>query len=168
MTQICRTRVGPSLHINQSDYTANADRGVHERGNMPLKRIPTEPEGGYSETVTSVGPGRLVHVSGTVGFGPDGTTVVPGGTGAEARATFDNIERALRKAGAEMSDVVKINAFVTSLEDYGAYAEARAERFGHAKPASATVQVAGLLVGASIEIDAVAFVPESADDGRSV
>jgi enamine deaminase RidA (YjgF/YER057c/UK114 family) len=59
-----------------------------------------------------------------------------------------------------MSHVVKINAFVTSLDEYPAYAEARAERFGDQLPASATVQVAGLLVGAHIEIDAVAFVPE--------
>jgi enamine deaminase RidA (YjgF/YER057c/UK114 family) len=59
-----------------------------------------------------------------------------------------------------MSDVVKINAFVTSLENYGEYAKVRNEVFGDQMPASATVQVAGLLVGAQIEIDAVAFVPE--------
>ena len=60
-----------------------------------------------------------------------------------------------------MSHVVKINAFVTSLEEYPDYAQARAERFGELLPASATVQVAGLLVGAHIEIDAVAFVPDA-------
>jgi enamine deaminase RidA (YjgF/YER057c/UK114 family) len=50
---------------------------------------------------------------------------------------------------------------VTSLEEYGDYATARSERFGDKLPASATVQVAGLLVGAHIEIDAVAFVPDA-------
>ncbi len=78
--------------------------------------------------------------------------------GAEARATFANIERALAKAGASMSDVVRITAFMTSLDAYGEYAEVRSEVFGDTLPASATVQVAGLLVGAQIEIDAVAFV----------
>ncbi len=80
---------------------------------------------------------------------------------AEARATFDNIERVLQAAGADFSQIVKINAFITDLDEYAAYADVRAERFGDKLPASATVEVAGLLVGAHIEIDAVAFVPES-------
>ena len=57
--------------------------------------------------------------------------------------------------------MVKINAFVTNLEEYPEYAKVRAERFGERLPASATVMVAGLLVGAHIEIDAVAFVPDA-------
>jgi 2-iminobutanoate/2-iminopropanoate deaminase len=126
---------------------------------MSIERLPSNPASGFSDTVTTSGPGRLIHVAGNVGFGADGT-VVAGGMGAEARATFDNIERTLKAAGADMSHVIKINAFVTSLEEYPAYADARAERFGELLPASATVQVAGLLVGAHIEIDAVAFVPE--------
>ncbi|MHB8242164.1 MAG: RidA family protein [Solirubrobacteraceae bacterium] len=125
---------------------------------MSIERLTTNPASGFSDAVTAVGPGRLIHVSGSVGFGPDGK-VVPGGMGAEAKATFDNIERTLQKAGADMSHVVKINAFVTSLDEYADYASERARRFGEELPASATVQVAGLLVGAQIEIDAVAFVP---------
>jgi 2-iminobutanoate/2-iminopropanoate deaminase len=127
---------------------------------MGIERLTTNPASGFSDAVTAVGPGRLIHVAGNVGFGADGK-VVAGGMGAEARATFDNIERTLEQAGASMSNVVKINAFVTSLDEYDDYAIARAERFGEQLPASATVQVAGLLVGAQIEIDAVAFVPES-------
>jgi 2-iminobutanoate/2-iminopropanoate deaminase len=127
---------------------------------MSIERHTTNPASGFSDAVTAVGPGRLIHVAGNVGFGPDGK-VVDGGMGAEARATFDNIECTLREVGAAMSDVIKINAFVTSLDDYAQYAEARAERFGQQLPASATVQVAGLLVGAQIEIDAVAFLPDA-------
>ena len=127
---------------------------------MSIERHVTNPASGFAEAVTAVGPGRLIHVAGNVGFGADGK-VVSGGMGAEARATFDNIERTLGEVGAKMSDVVKINAFVTSLEDYAEYAQARAERFGEQLPASATVQVAGLLVGAQIEIDAGAFLPDA-------
>jgi 2-iminobutanoate/2-iminopropanoate deaminase len=127
---------------------------------MSIERLTSNPASGFSDAVTSFGPGRLIHVAGNVGFGPDGK-VAPGGMGAEARATLDNIERTLAEAGADMSHVVKINAFVTSLEEYPDYAQARAERFGELLPASATVQVAGLLVGAHIEIDAVAFVPDA-------
>jgi len=127
---------------------------------MGIERHTTNPASGFSDAVAVQGAGRLIHVSGNVGFGADGK-VVSGGMGAEARATFDNIERTLGELGAEMSQIVKINAFVTSLDDYSEYAAAREERFGDTLPASATVQVAGLLVGAQIEIDAVAFVPDA-------
>ncbi len=127
---------------------------------MGIARVTSDRASGFADAVSAVGPGRLVYVSGNVGLGPDGK-VVSGGMRAEARATFDNIERTLSEAGAELSHVVKINAFLTSLEEYAEYASVRAERFGESLPASATVQVAGLLLGAHIEIDAVAFVPET-------
>jgi enamine deaminase RidA (YjgF/YER057c/UK114 family) len=127
---------------------------------MSIERLTTNPAAGFADAVTSVGPGRVVYVSGSVGFGSDGK-VVAGGLGAEATATFDNIERTLRAAGADFSQIVRITAFITNLDEYPAYAAIRAERFGDQLPASATVQVAGLLVGAHIEIDAIAFVPES-------
>jgi 2-iminobutanoate/2-iminopropanoate deaminase len=127
---------------------------------MGITRLTSDPASGFSDAVTAAGPGRLIYVSGNVGLGPDGK-LVQGGMRAEATATLDNIERTLEAAGADISHVVKINAFVTSLEEYPVYAAARSERFGDKLPASATVQVAGLLMGAHIEIDAVAFVPET-------
>lgn len=126
---------------------------------MSIERLTTNPAWGFSDAVATAGAGRMIHVSGNVGFGADGK-VVTGGMEAEARATFVNIERALNGLGADLSHVVKINAFMTSLDEYAAYAAVRAEVFGAQLPASATVQVAGLLVGAQLEIDAIAFVPE--------
>jgi 2-iminobutanoate/2-iminopropanoate deaminase len=78
----------------------------------------------------------------------------------QANGCFDHIERALAGVGAAMEHVVRITTFVTELDDYAGFAKARGERFGATPPASATVQVAGLLVGATIEIDAVAFIPD--------
>jgi enamine deaminase RidA (YjgF/YER057c/UK114 family) len=126
---------------------------------LSVERHTSNPAVGFSDSVTTTGAGRVIYVSGNVGFGDDGK-VVSGGMEAEARATFANIERVLRAAGAEMSDVVKINAFITDLDSYSEYAKVRIEVFGDTLPASATVQVAGLLVGAHIEIDAIAFVPD--------
>jgi len=126
---------------------------------MSIERLTTNPAIGFSDAVSTSGAGRTIYVAGTVGFGDDGK-VVPGGMGAETRATFANIERTLKASGADMSNVVKINAFVTSLDSYSEFAKVREEVFAGNLPASATVQVAGLLVGAQIEIDALAFVPE--------
>jgi 2-iminobutanoate/2-iminopropanoate deaminase len=126
---------------------------------MSIERLSTNPAAGFADAVTTVGPGRVVYVSGNVGFGSQGK-VVEGGMRAESEATFDNIQRVLEQAGADFSQIVKINAFITDLDQYADYAAVRAERFGDKLPASATVQVAGLLVGAHIEIDAIAFIPE--------
>jgi 2-iminobutanoate/2-iminopropanoate deaminase len=126
---------------------------------LSIDRLTTNPAIGFSDAVTISGPGRVIHVSGNVGFGDEGK-VVSGGMEAEARATFANIERTLQALGADMSNIVKINAFITNLDEYAGYAKVRSEVFGDTLPASATVQVAGLLVGAQIEIDAVAFIAE--------
>jgi enamine deaminase RidA (YjgF/YER057c/UK114 family) len=124
---------------------------------MSIERIPSD-FASYSDVVAVDGPGRWIHVSGQVGMDAEGK--VEGDLTAQTHATLDHIERALGKVGANLGDVVKITVYLTGLEDYASFSKVRAERFGDTLPASAAVQVAGLLLGAEIEIDAVAFVPE--------
>jgi 2-iminobutanoate/2-iminopropanoate deaminase len=78
----------------------------------------------------------------------------------QANGCIDQIEGALRAVGGSLEHVVRITAWLTRLDDYGEYSRVRGERFGAHLPASAAVQVAGLLRGALIEIDAVAFIPD--------
>lgn len=115
----------------------------------------------FSDAVEASGPGRWIHVAGQVAMG-EGGELVEGDLAEQTRVTLDHIERILERAGAELSHVVKITVFLTSLDDYAKFSEVRAERFGEHLPASAAVQVAGLLLGAEVEIEAVAFVPEEA------
>jgi 2-iminobutanoate/2-iminopropanoate deaminase len=124
---------------------------------MSIERVPSD-FASYSDVVAVDGPGRWIHVSGQVGM--DADKKVEGDLAAQTHATLDHIERVLGKVGASLGDVVKITVYLTSLDDYASFSEVRAERFGDTLPASAAVQVAGLLLGAEIEIDAVAFVPE--------
>jgi reactive intermediate/imine deaminase len=114
----------------------------------------------YSDAVTVSGPGRWIYVAGQVGLAEDGGGVVEGGVGKEAEAIFGRIGSVLERAGAELSDVVKLNVYLTGLDHYSEFSVVRGDVFGDTPPASAAVQVAGLLLGAQIEIDAVAFVPE--------
>ena len=103
--------------------------------------------------------GTWVYVSGQFGTDEAGA-LIPGGLAAEARAALENILKAVREAGGAAADVVKITAYLMSLEDYSRYNEVRKEIFAAKLPTSTAVAVAGLIVkGASIEIDAVAFVP---------
>jgi 2-iminobutanoate/2-iminopropanoate deaminase len=124
----------------------------------PLQRIHHERDRGFSTAViVPLGPKSLVFVSGEVGRDASGA-VVPGGIEAEARQCFANIKHALERAGATPKDVVRITAYLKDLGDYAGYAKVRAETFGTDWPASATVGVADLLLGAKLEVDAVAAI----------
>ena len=103
--------------------------------------------------------GTWVYVSGQFGTDEAGA-LIPGGLAAEARAALENILMAVREAGGTAADVVKITAYLMSLDDYSRYNEVRKEIFAAKLPTSTAVAVSGLIVkGASVEIDAVAFVP---------
>ena len=105
--------------------------------------------------------GTWIYVSGQFGTDEAGA-ITPGGLAAESKAALENVLKAVRGAGGTAADVVKITAYLTSLDDYPHYNEVRREVFGSNLPTSTAVAVAGLiLTAASIEIDAVAFVPKA-------
>lgn len=105
----------------------------------------------------AVRAGDYVFVSGQVGFGADGK-LVAGGIEAETRQTLDNITAALAAAGATIADIVKVTVFLADLDEFAAFNDIYRACFPHAPPARTTVG-AQLMVGARIEIDAVAYAP---------
>jgi enamine deaminase RidA (YjgF/YER057c/UK114 family) len=119
---------------------------------MSIQRVPVSSGASYSKAVVVSGPGKTVYVSGNIARGDS--------MAAQSNGCIDQIEAALRAVGGSLEHVVRITAWLTSLEQYGEYNRVRGERFGTNLPASAAVQVAGLLQGALIEIDAVAFIPD--------
>jgi 2-iminobutanoate/2-iminopropanoate deaminase len=126
---------------------------------MTIERLPST-FAKYSDGVAVSGAGNWVHVAGQIGLGDDGE-LVAGGLAAETAVALDRIERVLRHYGATLSDVVKVTVFVTDLSQYAEFARVRAERFGDDLPASSAVEVKGLMLGAAVEVEAVAFVSAS-------
>ena len=124
----------------------------------PLRRIKNDRDRGFSAAVSvPLGTKSLLFISGEVG--PDASgSIVPGGFEAEARQCFANIKYALERGGAGFEDVVRITAYLRDLADYPVYAKIRTEVFGEHWPASATVGVNDLLLGAKLEVDAIAAV----------
>jgi 2-iminobutanoate/2-iminopropanoate deaminase len=123
-----------------------------------FKRIPNQMIGGFSDAVVvETGEYSTVYISGHVGNDASGK-VTAKTFAEEVDICLGNIARALERSGAGMKDVVRITCYLTDLADYPVYARARAAAFKGNPPASATVQVAGLLVNAKIEIDAIAVI----------
>jgi 2-iminobutanoate/2-iminopropanoate deaminase len=120
---------------------------------IPNPFIPTISDGVVVET----GEFTTIHVSGQVGH-ESVLKVTAASFEEEARLCFANVAKVLERAGAGMKDVVRITCYMTDLADYAAYSKARGVAFPVNPPASATVQVAGLLANARLEIDAVAVI----------
>jgi enamine deaminase RidA (YjgF/YER057c/UK114 family) len=77
----------------------------------------------------------------------------------EVRTTFKRTRNSLGKLGGDMNHLVSIKTYLTDLGSYAVFSRICGEFFPKDPPTSPAAQVAGLLLDAKIEIDAVAFLP---------
>jgi enamine deaminase RidA (YjgF/YER057c/UK114 family) len=122
---------------------------------------------GYTQVVETTGPGRIVYIAGQMGIDKDGR--LPGDFRAQAIQTFENLRSALAAVGGSMDDIVKLNNY---LLDIAYLPIIRDVRVAYLKsdnpPASTTLQVSGFaLVGALLEVEAVAMLPAKAARAKS-
>ena len=108
--------------------------------------------GTYSQAVKC---GRTVYLSGQIPLVPETMEVVAGDIEAQIRRVFDNLAAVARAAGGSLTDIAKLNVFLTDLGDFPVVSQVMAEYFSEPYPARAAIGVAALPKGAAVEMDAV-------------
>ena len=112
------------------------------------------PLGPYTPVVAA---GPWLIVSGQVGVS-DGQ-MVPGGVAAQTRQAVANLSALLAQHGASLDDVVKTTVFMADISDFATINEAYMAAFGNHRPARSAVAVAGLPLGALVEVEGWAYRP---------
>jgi reactive intermediate/imine deaminase len=117
------------------------------------------PKGVWSNVV-SVKPGRMVFISGLLAKDEKGEMVGIGDMAAQTEQICLNLQKAVRSAGGELKDIVRVDVYITDMSQFDAIHEVRRRYFPSNPPASTMVQVSGFTTkGALIEINAIAVLP---------
>jgi reactive intermediate/imine deaminase len=118
----------------------------------------TSPPFGYSHVVEAPA-GRIIFISGQVSLDANGELVGEGDFEAQTRQVFANLSAALEAADATWDDVVKLNYFLTDIDQLATVRAVRDEHVNTEQPpASTLVEVSGLFrPEAMVEIEAVAI-----------
>jgi reactive intermediate/imine deaminase len=121
-------------------------RKIIQTGNAP------NAIGTYSQAVQV---GTTVYLSGQIPLDPQTMELINGDFRAHATRVFENLKAVAQAAGGSLSDVVKLNVFLTDLNDFATVNEVMGEYFARPYPARAAIGVASLPKGAHVEMDAI-------------
>jgi len=108
--------------------------------------------GTYSQAVKT---GSSVYLSGQIPLIPETMEMLEGDIKQQIHRVFQNLLAVAEAAGGNLSDVVKLNVFLTDLSDFPHVNEVMAEYFQQPYPARAAVGVAALPKDAAVEMAAI-------------
>lgn len=113
--------------------------------------------GTYSQAIRVRTGGDTVYLSGQIGLDPNTMQMIDG-IDAQIRQVFNNLQAVATASGGDLGDIVKLNIFLTNLDDFALVNEIMASYFVQPYPARAAVGVKALPRGALIEMDAIMIV----------
>jgi reactive intermediate/imine deaminase len=108
--------------------------------------------GTYSQAVKV---GNTVYLSGQIPLIPETMELVEGNMKNQIERVFINLAAVAKASGGSLSNINKLNIYLTNLSDFPLVNEIMAEYFSEPYPARAVVGVADLPKGAMIEMDAI-------------
>jgi 2-iminobutanoate/2-iminopropanoate deaminase len=113
------------------------------------------PPSNFSHVVDVPDGTRMAFISGQVGVDREGDSVED--FAGQCRQVLENLERALAAVDMRITDIVRLNAFITDAGDVGAFRDIRDDWSGGHPAASTLVVVSALAApGWKVEIEAVA------------
>ena len=98
---------------------------------------------------------NTLYIAGQQGIDDKGK-LAAGGIGPETEATLRNIEKVVKAAGFELKDIVAVNVYLADIHEFGDMNKVYRSILPDPKPTRATVQVAGMVNNARIEVSAIA------------
>jgi 2-iminobutanoate/2-iminopropanoate deaminase len=110
------------------------------------------PVGPFSQAIEV---GGLLFFSGQVGQDPATGKLVAGGVESETERVFQNLAAVLKAAGKSFDDVARAGVLLTNMGDFAVINGVYAKYFSQPFPARTTIAVAGLPLGACVEIDVI-------------
>jgi enamine deaminase RidA (YjgF/YER057c/UK114 family) len=92
-----------------------------------------KPQGMYNHAI-SVGPGKLLFISGQVSIDEKGDLVGLNDFTAQLDQVYENLGLILKSAGADFGKVVKFTTYLTRTRDMDAYYQKRSEIYSEIYP----------------------------------
>jgi len=108
--------------------------------------------GTYSQAVVVTG-GTTIYLSGQIPLVPETMEVVGGGIENEIHQVFKNLTAVCQEAGGDLSNIVKLNIFLTDLNNFAVLNQIMSSYFDQPYPARAAIGVNELPKGVSVEMD---------------
>ncbi|WBF65864.1 MAG: RidA family protein [Candidatus Kinetoplastibacterium crithidii] len=113
-----------------------------------------EAVGPYSQAVVCSG-NKIVFLSGQIGLDPNTGKLVEGDFELQVRQSFNNMKAVIEASNATLSNVVKMNLFLTDLTKFDVVNKIMSEIFPKPFPARSTVGVLNLPKSAEFEVEAI-------------
>lgn len=123
------------------------EKRVVQTDKVPPARVPLS---------QAIKVGDWVYASGQLGRVPGTGRIAEGGIKAETRQVCENLKAVLEAAGSSLAKVVKVTIYMTDLGELMEMNEVFNAYFPSDPPARTTLEAAGLVGGARVEIEAVA------------
>jgi reactive intermediate/imine deaminase len=111
--------------------------------------------GTYSQAVKV---NNTVYLSGQIPLNPETMELVEGDISVHIRQVFDNLSAVCAASGGDLSNIVKLNIFLTDLGNFAQVNAVMAEYFNQPFPARAAIGVKELPKGAQVEMDGIVVI----------
>ena len=111
--------------------------------------------GTYSQAVSA---GGFLYTSGQIGINPASGKIEASDTKSQCLQVLNNILAILQARNLSLVNIIKLTVYVKDLNDFVDINDTFKDFFGGTNfPARSTVEVAGLPLGARVEIDCIAI-----------